>query len=126
MKKAAIYGIAMWVAGTVAIRLAGAGLLRAGATGRICVLYVASFLLMAWLAPRICAGIGIERGRWFEAAALLMLPTLVLDPWACVFFGRVYPNMDPAVAGLFGGWMLVFCAGAVAGVLFARKPFWKT
>jgi hypothetical protein len=46
----------------------------------------------------------------------VILPTLVLDPWACVFFSRVYPNLEPEAAGIFGGWMLVFCAGAVAGV----------
>lgn len=121
MKKAVIYGFGMWVIGTVAIRLAGGGLLRTGATGRICVLYAASFLLMAWATPRICRAMGIERGRWFEGACGLMLPTLLLDPWACVFFGAAYPNLAAGAAGLFGGWMLVFCAGAIAGVAIQRS-----
>jgi hypothetical protein len=27
----------------------------------------------------------------------------------------VFPNMAPSVAGVFGGWMLWCCAGAVVG-----------
>ena len=43
-----------------------------------------------------------------------MLPTLILDPFSCAFFPSVFPNMDPAAAGIFGGLMLICCGGAVA------------
>jgi hypothetical protein len=49
-----------------------------------------------------------------------MLPTLLLDPFSCAFFHTVFPNLDPGAAGAFGGWMLIFCAGAVAGVWVKR------
>lgn len=120
MYRTAVYGIVLWAIGTAVIRLSGPWILSVGALGRTTVLYTASFLLMAWVTPRICAGLGFDRRRWFEATAVLILPTLVLDPWACVFFGQVYPNLNPEAAGLFGGWMLMFCAGAVTGVLWKR------
>lgn len=121
MTKPILYGLGLWAIGTLVIRLSGPGILRVGAPGRAAVLYGLSFLLMVLVVPRICAGLGVERGRWFEPAALLILPTLLLDPWACVFFGRVYPNLNPASVGLFGGWMLIFCAGAVAGVWWRQE-----
>jgi len=121
MKKAVLYGLGMWVAGTLAIRIAGARALPTGAPLRTAALYLGSFALMAWAMPRICQGIGIEPSRWFEATTLAMLPTLLLDAWACLFFTKLYPNLDPAAAGIFGGWMLMFCAGAVAGIWWGQR-----
>jgi hypothetical protein len=45
-----------------------------------------------------------------------MLPTLLLDPFSCAFFTVIFPNVEPGAAGVLGGWMLIFCAGAVVGV----------
>ncbi len=45
------------------------------------------------------------------------LPTLLLDPFSSAFFPAVFPNMAPEVAGVFGGWMLWCCAGALVGVM---------
>jgi hypothetical protein len=51
---------------------------------------------------------------------MLVLPTLLLDTFASAFFPYVYPNLLVAAAGLFGGWMLWCCGGALLGVL----PSW--
>jgi hypothetical protein len=64
--------------------------------------------------------VGLEKDAWFAAVTLLMLPTLVLDPLSCVFFPRFFPGADASAAGIFGGWMLSFCGGAVAGVWVRR------
>ncbi len=103
-------GIVLWLAGTIAIRLAGQWLLRPGLASLG--LYAASFTVMALLVPRIA--------RTHTAVLLIILPTLVLDSIACVFFPAVYPNLAPAAAGLFGGWMLACCGGAVAGAIARR------
>jgi hypothetical protein len=113
-------GILIWASGTIAIRLAGHGLLQPSHNARTVVLYAASFLLMAFLVPRICRRLGWETDLWPKGATLLILPTLILDSLACAFFTSVYPNLDPAAAGAFGGWMLICCGGGVAGVW--RKP----
>ncbi|HTQ53997.1 MAG TPA: DUF5367 family protein [Bryobacteraceae bacterium] len=113
--RALFAGLALWVAGTALIRLGGQRLLRPGHPFAIVLLYLVSFLLMALLIPRLCRHLGLRREFWPKAAALMILPTLILDAFACVFFGAVYPNLDPAAAGAFGGWMLICCGGGVAG-----------
>jgi|SRR5579863_1288309 len=109
-------GVLLWTVGTVAIRLGGQRLLHPNRPIATLILYAASFLLMALLARRIFQRLGLEKDSWPMAATLLMLPTLVLDPFSCAFFSTVFPNVDSAAAGTFGGWMLICCAGAVAGV----------
>jgi hypothetical protein len=49
------------------------------------------------------------------------MPTLVFDAFASAFFPLVYPNMPESAAGLFGGWMLWCCAGALFGLNFRRQ-----
>ncbi len=109
-------GLALWAGGTLAIRFGGYRLLLAHSAGRTIVLYAVSFVFMALLVRRIFARLRLEKDRWPAAVTLLMLPTLVLDPFSCAFFARVFPQADPATAGTFGGWMLIFCGGAVAGL----------
>lgn len=109
-------GILIWTIGSLGVRLAGQRLLRPGHTVATIVLYAVSFILMALLVPRICRRLGFERPQWPTAATLLILPTLILDPFSCAFFTAIFPNVDPAAARAFGGWMLICCGGGVAGV----------
>jgi Kef-type K+ transport system membrane component KefB len=113
-------GILIWTGGTVGVRFSGHRLLQPGHAAQTVGLYFISFVLMAFLVPRICRRIGFARDLWPAAATLLILPTLVLDPFSCAFFTIIFPNLDPAAAGAFGGWMLICCGGGVAGVW--RKP----
>jgi Family of unknown function (DUF5367) len=113
-----LLGLLLWLAGTVAIRLVGQRLLHANRPVQTVILYLLSFVLMGLLVRRIFRR--VERNLWPTATTLLILPTLILDPFACAFFHTAYPNVDPAAAGIFGGWMLIFCGGAVAGVWVKR------
>jgi hypothetical protein len=109
-------GVLLWLIGTAAIRLAGHRLLHPGRPYATLILYLVSFALMALLASRIFRRIGAQKDSWPAAATLLMLPTLILDPFSCVFFSTIFSNVEPGAAGVFGGWMLICCAGVVAGV----------
>lgn len=109
-------GLVLWLVGTLGIRFAGERLLHPERPLVTILLYAVSFAAMAFLVPRILSGSRDRRA----AVTLLMLPTLTLDALACAFFTTVYPNVSPAAAGLFGGWMLICCGGAVAGVWLAR------
>jgi hypothetical protein len=109
-------GALIWMAGTTGLRFSGHRLLQAGHTAQTVGLYCISFVLMALLIPRICRRLGFARDLWPAAATLLILPTLILDPFSCAFFTTIYPNLDPGAAGAFGGWMLICCGGGVAGV----------
>lgn len=116
MQTALLLGVAIWIAGTAAIRVAGHHFLSVGRTGLTLALYAAGFVAMAAAVPWIFRRMGLQREAAFQAVTLLRLPTLILDPFSCLFFSPVFPNLDPAAAGVFGGWMLICCGGAVLGV----------
>jgi hypothetical protein len=108
-------GLAIWSGATVALRITGQHLLRPGDWMGTLILFVVSFPLMAWIVRRLCRRFKLGRDQWLAGAASVALPTLLLDPFSCTFFTAVFPNMAPSVAGVFGGWMLWCCAGAVVG-----------
>jgi|SRR5271156_1202013 len=115
-----LYGFGIWAAGTVALRLARQHLLRPGGLVGILILFAISFPLMGLIVRRICSRFGLPREQWLEAGFLIALPTLLLDPFSSAFFPVVFPNMAPSVAGVFGGWMLWCCAGALVGASIAK------
>ena len=84
------------------------------------VLFAVSFPVMALLVRRLCGRLGLRPEQWLSGAVALLLPTLLLDPFSSAFFPVVFPNMAREVAGVFGGWMLCCCAGALAGAALGR------
>ena len=110
-----VTGFAIWAVATIALRLWGQYLLHPGNGKGALLLYAISFPLMAWIVRRLCRR--LPREQWLAGAVSVALPTLFLDPFSSAFFPFVFPNMAPEVAGVFGGWMLCCCAGALAGGL---------
>lgn len=111
------YGLVLWLAGTIGVRLWGRFLLHPGSVAGTAVLYILSFLAMAGLTRRLCRLAGLPRREWVSGAVSLALPTLLLDPLSTAFFTAVFPNLPPSAAGLFGGWMLCCCAGALTAAM---------
>lgn len=114
-------GLWIWIGATVALRFAGQYFLRSGAWTAVLVLFAVSFALMALLARSLCRGAHLSREDWPRGAISLALPTLLLDPFSSAFFPKVFPNMAGGLAGVFGGWMLVCCAGVLMGVIVDHK-----
>jgi hypothetical protein len=110
-----IYGCVLWILGTAGVRLWGRYLLHPGSLLWTLLLFGLSFAAMALLARRLCQQVGLPRGQWPSGAVALALPTLLLDPFSSAFFPWVFPQAPPAASGLFGGWMLCCCAGALIG-----------
>ncbi|PYQ31323.1 MAG: hypothetical protein DMF56_05340 [Acidobacteria bacterium] len=109
-----LVGIAFWLAGTITIRLVGHRLL----VPRFAIaLYAISFVAMFLLALRLFRALCVDA---VEGVTLLALPTLILDPISCLFFASLFPNVAVSGAGIFGGWMLICCGGAVAGAWTGR------
>jgi hypothetical protein len=115
-------GLLIWFAATIALRLAGQHLLRPNDLRGTLILFAVSFPLMAWLVRRLSIGAHLPREQFLAGAVSVALATLLLDPFSCVFFSVLYPNMAPQVAGAFGGWLLWCCAGAIVGALI---PPWR-
>ena len=113
-------GFAIWLGATIVLRTLGQHLLHPGDWAGTLLLFTASFPLMAWIARRLCRRFHVPAGEWPAGAISMALPTLLLDPFSSAFFPIVFPNMAPEVAGVFGGWMLWCCAGALTGVVARR------
>jgi hypothetical protein len=109
-------GLGIWIVATIALRIAGQHMLRPGDWKGTIILFAISFPLMAWLVRRLCRRFQARPEQWPAGAISIALPTLLLDPFSSTFFPTVFPNMSPEVAGVFGGWMLWCCAGALVGV----------
>jgi uncharacterized protein DUF5367 len=110
-------GLAIWLVATAVLRVGGQFVLRSAQPRSILVLFAVSFPLMALVARRLCRASHLPRADWPAGAVSLALPTLLLDPFSSAFFPAIFPNISPALAGVFGGWMLWCCAGALAGVM---------
>ena len=118
-----VYGFALWLAGTIGVRLWGGWVLHPASVLGTLLLYVLSFLALGGLTRRLCRRAGLPHREWPAGAVSLALPTLLLDAFSAAFFPTVFPNLAPAAAGLFGGWMLCCCAGALMGAtLGVRAP----
>ena len=111
-----LYGLGIWIGGTIALRVAGQRLLHPGDRPGTFILFAVSFPLTAWLVRRLCRRFEARPEQWLAGAVSVLLPTLLLDPFSSAFFPVVFPNMAPEMAGVFGGWMLWCCAGALTGV----------
>src|SRR5271156_2380002 len=94
-----LYGLGMWLAGTLGLRVAGQRLLRPGDAHGTLVLFAVSFPLMALIVRRICIRFRVPPEQWLKAGFLIALPTLLLDPFSSAFFPVAFPNMAPSVAG---------------------------
>jgi hypothetical protein len=119
--KLIVIGSALWLLATPFLRVGGQWILSDRHWLRIFLLFAISFVLMSILIRRACKGARIPREQWLLAAVLLFLPTLLLDPFSSAFFPLVFPNMAPENAGIFGGWMLICCAGGLVGAVFPLK-----
>ena len=108
-------GFLIWLAATIALRLGGQHVLRPGSWKGPVILFALTFPLMAMLVRRLCAKLP-EQDK-LAGAVSLALPTLLLDPFSSAFFSVVFPNIAPGMAGVFGGWMLCCCAGAMLGAI---------
>ena|SRR5208282_1120571 len=116
-----LYGLAIWIAATLVLRVRGQVLLRPGRPLSTFILFAVSFFVMALLARRLCRASRLSPGQWPAGAISLALPTLLLDPFSSAFFAIVFPNMSPEVSGVFGGWMLICCGGALVGAMIPAR-----
>jgi len=108
MKRLAFAGFAIWLAATMVLRLAGERVFHPRGVASVTILLAVSGLLM-WQLPRaVFASMRIAREDYALGAIALVAPGMLLDTISTIGFARVFPNITPESAGLFGGWLL-FC-----------------
>lgn len=116
-----IPGSVLWLLATLALRAEGQWILSDRHWLRILLLFTVSFFAMFYLIRRACIGAHLPPGEWLAAGLSLVFPTLLLDAFSSAFFPVVFPNVAPENAGVFGGWMLVCCAGGLLGTVLPGK-----
>jgi hypothetical protein len=114
-------GLLIWIVATIALRFAGQRILRPNNPMGTLILFGISFFLMAVLVRRLCVRLRLPHEDWPAGAIAVLLPTLLLDPFSSAFFPVAFPNMAPELAGVFGGWMLICCAGGLVGAMPGRR-----
>jgi Family of unknown function (DUF5367) len=117
-KRFLLLGFLIWLGASLLLRLAPGRLLAPESAVATLVLYAVSFVGMFLLLDRLVGRLEPSGARL--AAIALVSPTLLLDAFAAAFFRSVYPNFQAGAAGIFGGWMLICCAGGLAAVLRRR------
>lgn len=116
-----LYGLGIWLGATAVLRIRGQHLLHPGHPITTLILFAVSFPLMAWITRRLCRRSELPQNQWPAGAISFALPTLLLDPFSSAFFPLVFPNLQPEMAGVFGGWMLWCCAGALVGAIIPAR-----
>src|SRR5258708_27342307 len=101
-----LYGLGIWFAATLSLRIWGQRMLHPGDARGTLLLFVLSSVATAWIARRLCKRVQLPRPEWPAGAISLLLPTLVLDPFSSAFFPIVFPNMPREVPVAFAGSML--------------------
>jgi hypothetical protein len=92
-----VIGFAIWLGATIALRVVGQ--------------FVFALPSLALLAITLPLMIGVAllvlpRHDRATAAIYLAAPGMLLDTVSTIVFPRVFPNIRPDAAGLFGGWLL--------------------
>lgn len=100
-------GFLVWVAATVVVYLLGPAILRPETPLVTAGLYLAMLPSMFLLAVGLFRYRGVVGTDRVLAATLLVLPGMAFDSLVVPFFGSVFPGIDPAMAGAFGGIVLV-------------------
>jgi len=108
MKRLALAGFAIWLAATIALRLAGQWVIHPREGAGVFVLLLVSGVLMYRLPRVLFAAMGIPREHYAIGAIALVAPGMLLDTISAIWFPRVFPNIAAESVGLFGGWLL-FC-----------------
>ena len=110
-------GLVVWLGWTIAIRTFGQFFFLTDNPSVIIVLFVASFVLLVFLARLIFRLLSLLVQQVFLAAILLVAPGMVLDSLVMSFYGVVFPNLPLASASLYGGWLLLAYGAVLVGAL---------
>jgi hypothetical protein len=115
-----VWGVTVWFAVAVSIRVAGHVLLSPANPLLVFGLFVSVVPLMALVTYPVYRWLGIPRGARPAAAALMSLPGMFLDVLLVLSAGTVLPGMEVRAVVNFGaillfGYAVVLSTGFVPG-----------
>jgi hypothetical protein len=120
MRRFVWIGLAVWLAATLAVRLAGGRVFRPGNPAGLVLLFGATALVIAVFLFRLVRALPSPESG-LRAAVLIVLPGLLLDTGSVLWFRSVFPNL-PDSAGMPFAALLLWCYGiALLAALLAGK-----
>lgn len=127
MRRLFIVGFVIWLAATIALRIAGQWLLHPDRPLSVLALLAISSPLLFALPRSLFSRFSIPREQFALGGIALVAPGMFLDTVSAVCFSTVFPNIRPDAAGLFGGWLL-FCnvAALVSAATFRSQSTDRT
>lgn len=113
-------GLAVWFAATLALRVAGQFVVRAGDSTRVAVVFgVTAMVIVVFLARLVRSLPTPEAG--LRAGVFIVLPGLLLDTGSVLWFRAVFPNL-PASSGMLLASLLMWAYGvALLAAVWPRK-----
>ncbi len=122
MKPIIVYGFAIWLGATIALRVGGQHVFNPDSMLSIAILFVCSVPIMAWVPRAIFQGRGVAPENWARGAIALVVPGMLLDTFSTIFFSSVFPNIRHDAAALFAAWLLLCNATALISAAAGAKP----
>ncbi len=115
-----VYGFALWLVGTVALRLVGQYLF---AFPLVLLTFALTVPALTLVVLRIYAARRIEPSQRPLVAIALALPGMLLDILSVTFAATIFPDIPAAEHGLLAAWLLEAYAVALASAFIpARVP----
>ncbi len=121
MGRYAMIGVAIWAAGTAALRLAGHHLFAPDRPLTVAVTFAASAVAFALLTRFAFDREGLDDAQRRTASLALVLLPMLLDVPSVLAAGVLFPNLDPAIHATLGAYlMLGYWAILLGGFLPAK------
>jgi hypothetical protein len=116
----ALYGLALWLVGTLALRLVGQYLFGMPA---VLLTYLVSTPAFFAVAARLLRRARLDPAERPLAGICLVLPGMLLDMLSVTFAARVFPNIPPAQGPAVAGWLLwSYGVALLTAFLVVRAP----
>jgi Family of unknown function (DUF5367) len=105
-----IFGLTVWLLGTIIIRLFGQWIFLPESTLAITILFIVSIPIMLALMQLAYTSTNIQKSNKFLGAVYAIIPGLLFDGLLYAMPGVFFPNLSTAAAGLVATWLL-WCYG---------------
>jgi tellurite resistance protein TehA-like permease len=114
------YGFALWLVGTLALRLFGHYLFAFPA---VLLTFTLTIPLLALVVLRLFAARHLDAAQRPVAAIALVLPGMLLDIVSVTFAATVFPNIPTAEHGALAAWLLeAYAVGLASAFIPVRLP----
>lgn len=115
-------GFAVWLLATVIFRMSGQFFFRPDEPLLLALLWLATAAALVLMARFLFSWRALERAQRFEAAALMVLPGMILDAFVTQAFVGFFPNLPASAAGSFGAWLLLAYASVILAAFLPAEP----